>query len=558
MAVVQISRVQVRRGKATNGTGVPQLASGEMGWAIDTQELFIGNGSIAEGAPYVGNTKILTEHDNILDLVGTYEYKGGTLQTGPTIGQPVTRTFQQRLDDEVNVRGFGTVADGVYNSSTDTYTYTTDDTAAIQRAIDQLFLNDANEGSPASRVALNMAPGIYVISDSIKVPPYAVIRGAGKDKTIIVQTGDFPVFETVGSTEETLVGYTTLSSMTSLNQPRQIEIYGLTLRTTTGAMPALVLNATTNSTFVDVKLQGSWEMGDALVETDSCLQIKARSTIVTSKDNLFVNCEFVNSSYAINSGYDIVANEFENCLFENLGEGLLLGKDVNSSIDGRAVGPSLTRITNSKFYDIAQRGINLHKGTGNLSQGNVFVRVGNDGGTSETAVYSVIHFGQGGNFSDNDYFERSVESASKSNFATSPYISEISGVGRSNHKYNVEVAMLTRSNPNSTLLRLPGNASSRVKVHYLYQSPTTGGNNLVRQGTLSVSIIKTTQYNTVNITDEYDYVGNQANAEKLSFSAVLADLTNPTDNNSETVFIQYTNDVAFESGYINYWYEILS
>ena len=558
MAVVQISRVQVRRGKATNGTGVPQLASGEMGWAIDTQELFIGNGSIAEGAPYVGNTKILTEHDNILDLVGTYEYKGGALQTGPTIGQPVTRTFQQRLDDEVNIRAFGTVADGVYNASTDTYTYTTDDTAAIQRAIDQLFLNDANEGSPASRVVLTMAPGIYVISNSIKVPPYAVVRGAGKDKTIIVQTGDFPVFETVGSTEASLVGYTTLANMTALNQPRHIEIYGLTLRTTTSAAPVLVLNATTNSTFVNVKLQGSWEMGDTLVEADSCLELKARSTIVTSRDNLFVNCDFVSASYAVNGGYDIVANEFENCLFENLGEGFLLGKDVNASIDGRAVGPTLTRISNSKFYDIAQRGINLYKGTGNLSQGNIFVRVGNDGGTSETAVYSVIHFGQGGNFSDSDYFERSVESASKSNFATSPYISEISGVGRSNHKYNVEVAMLTRSNPNSTLLRLPGNASSRVKIHYLYQSPTTGGNNLVRHGTLSVSIIKTTQYNTVNLTDEYDYVGNQANAEKLVFSAVLSDLTNPADGNSETVFIQYTNDVAFESGYINYWYEILS
>ena len=51
MAVVQISRVQVRRGRKNQGTSVPQLASGEMGWAIDSQELFIGNGSIQEGSP---------------------------------------------------------------------------------------------------------------------------------------------------------------------------------------------------------------------------------------------------------------------------------------------------------------------------------------------------------------------------------------------------------------------------------------------------------------------------------------------------------------------------
>ena len=61
MAVVQISRIQIRRGKKNAGTGLPQLASGEFGWAVDSQELFIGNGSVAEGAPYVGNTKLLSE-----------------------------------------------------------------------------------------------------------------------------------------------------------------------------------------------------------------------------------------------------------------------------------------------------------------------------------------------------------------------------------------------------------------------------------------------------------------------------------------------------------------
>ena len=43
MAVVQISRIQHRRGRKNQGTGLPQLASGEIGWAIDTQELYIGN-----------------------------------------------------------------------------------------------------------------------------------------------------------------------------------------------------------------------------------------------------------------------------------------------------------------------------------------------------------------------------------------------------------------------------------------------------------------------------------------------------------------------------------
>ena len=74
MAVYQISRIQVRRGQANQGTGLPQLASGEMAWAIDTQQLFIGSGAVSEGAPGVSNIRIVTEQDlglegNLLGLV---------------------------------------------------------------------------------------------------------------------------------------------------------------------------------------------------------------------------------------------------------------------------------------------------------------------------------------------------------------------------------------------------------------------------------------------------------------------------------------------------------
>jgi hypothetical protein len=59
MAVIQISKIQVRRGLQEN---LPQLASGEMGWSIDERRLYIGNGTLVEGAPTVGITEILTEY----------------------------------------------------------------------------------------------------------------------------------------------------------------------------------------------------------------------------------------------------------------------------------------------------------------------------------------------------------------------------------------------------------------------------------------------------------------------------------------------------------------
>lgn len=67
MAIVQISQIKHRRGVAEN---LPQLASAELGWAVDSQELYIGNGTLAEGAPEVGNTRILTEND--LPAVGVF------------------------------------------------------------------------------------------------------------------------------------------------------------------------------------------------------------------------------------------------------------------------------------------------------------------------------------------------------------------------------------------------------------------------------------------------------------------------------------------------------
>jgi Major tropism determinant N-terminal domain len=60
MAIVQISQIKNRRGLSED---LPQLASAELGWSIDTQELYIGNGTVEEGAPEVGNTRLLTEND---------------------------------------------------------------------------------------------------------------------------------------------------------------------------------------------------------------------------------------------------------------------------------------------------------------------------------------------------------------------------------------------------------------------------------------------------------------------------------------------------------------
>lgn len=76
MAILQISRIQLRRGLKEN---LPQLSGAEMGWAVDTRELYIGNSSSSASPLPSDKTRILTE----LDLQGQSFFLGNiTLLSG--------------------------------------------------------------------------------------------------------------------------------------------------------------------------------------------------------------------------------------------------------------------------------------------------------------------------------------------------------------------------------------------------------------------------------------------------------------------------------------------
>jgi hypothetical protein len=215
MAVVQISRIQVRRGKINSGTGLPQLSSGEMAWAIDSQELYIGNGAVSEGAPAVGNTKIITLNDlsaagNILNLIQhTYKVNDTTINTGTDANDPVSRLIQDRLDDRVVLLDFVTPADAQSN----------DYTAAIQRAVDQLFLNPTTKASAdtlsgkRARLTLELPSGVFNTSRTIYIPSFASIVGAGLDKTFINYN---PTFTIQGTTALSNPILTTTSATASM------------------------------------------------------------------------------------------------------------------------------------------------------------------------------------------------------------------------------------------------------------------------------------------------------------------------------------------------------
>lgn len=544
MAIVQISRIQVRRGKKNGATSIPQLASGELGWAVDTQELFIGNGSVQEGAPFVGNTRILTEKSNIFDLISQYQFKkpfagSPEIQTGASPASPVTRTLQERLDDIVSIRSFITEEDVQSNDYAD----------AIQRALDQLYLNDATKGTEESRIKLHFEAGVYPISKTIFIPPHAHLVGAGKDKTVFLG-GDIVVAATIGDDAQAGADHSLYNGYNlaghELVQARYIEIDGITFKNSSVTNSVFEARAMKNSAFSNVKFQSGWATGLTPGPNNNGLTLIAYTSMVTCQDNIFYSCDFEDVAYGIDSTYDIQQCIFRDCFITRCLQGATFGWAVNGVTTGIVYGPRYCKIENSRFDFIENSAIQF--GTrigapdieycyGNISQSNTFIRTG---GGSLNPVSPVIEFLAAGNVSTNDYFERAFDLIT-SNGSTPYAISEFSGFTNADHKYNYRKNVA--ASLNAMLLKLPGNVNAVYKLHYLY---TNDGAGVMRRGTLTVSIDLVNS--DAHLTDEFDGVGALTDVENLVFNSVL-------DTGTDTVSIEYTT--AQDNGVLTYWYEVL-
>lgn len=347
MAVVQISRIQQRRGKKNSDTGFPQLASGEIAWAIDAQELYIGNGAVSEGAPYVGNTKILTEHDNVLDFATLYQYQRNNpvIKTGDLSSIPVRRSVQDRLDDYVSVRAFGIVGDS-----------TTDVTEMLQRAIDQLFLNDSTKNNPSSRVILFIEPGEYIISGELKIPPFVHLMGAGIDSTIIIQEGDTAIFRMVDANSRPGI-YTNFAAMTYLERPRKINISNLTLKNNDRKdVPLVYLDNTDSTVFDHVKFEGAFSNGLSPYDHEAGVYIRSASGVFRTENILFNYCEFSNTGYGVYSASDHDNVSFDNCKFFELFDGINVGGST-ASISGNITMPLSSINSTTDVITIASHGL---------------------------------------------------------------------------------------------------------------------------------------------------------------------------------------------------------
>jgi len=393
MAIVQISRIQHRRGIRTL---LPQLAAGELGWAVDTQELFIGNGTVEEGAPEVGNTKILTEDDDILSLASAYTYRGNTVSpvvTGVDANSPTTRTLRAKLDDVVSVKDFGAVGDGVV-----------DDTNAINRAIANLLTVEA---TGRERRKLYFPGGIYLVSDVIKLYPYTQLIGEGMESTFIKQTSNSPAC---------LIRTADRNGNTSANigddgatKPQGIECSGIHFQTNHDK-DLIILDQCEDLHFRSCHFTGTYSTSDgdssAPIKT-SLITLNSTTSLVTKRIT-FTDCTFEKAYYCVNANDDVQDIFFSSSEFLTCYRGFNLAETADGSTLNRITGPTGIVISSCRFDSIDAQAVYIHDAGGN-PRGNIvancsFRDVGQNGDDSSESP--AITFEKGGNFAHHNYFFR--------------------------------------------------------------------------------------------------------------------------------------------------------
>lgn len=391
MAVIQISRIQHRKGLQQD---LPQLASAELGWALDSRQLYIGNGTIAEGAPEIGVTEILTQYSDLLNISDAYTFKGSqsgyTSRTGATTDSPVTRTLQQKVDDYVNVRDFGVKGDG-----------NTDDTVALQRAIDEIYFGNFALTTPRLRRVIHIPAGVYLITSSLKIPSYAYIQGEGKGRTVIrISSVTYPLMQLKDSENKINENYATGSSTPA----KDITFVDLTMEHL-GTKNIMQLDTTERVEFVRVEFKGS-QTNPNSTSTSVQNALYARPTVASGyiKNVTMLGCTFTNCTQgAVVNGSNV---RFLDCEFKQLSQGVVV--DVTAT----TAETKNIKVLNSTFDSIARSGIAVTTANSSvtssvMSSMNYFGDVGTAYAGAGSAAYPVITFNGSGNYSTGDTFERS-------------------------------------------------------------------------------------------------------------------------------------------------------
>jgi len=519
MAIVQISRIQHRKGLHEN---LPQLSGGELGWSVDQRRLYIGNGTLVEGAPVIGNTEVLTEFSDVLSVASAYTYKG--LAAGYTVktdDPAVERTLGRKLDDMASVKDFGAVGDGE-----------ADDTAAINRAFYELFCREKN---PEIRRSLYFPAGIYRVSDTIKIPPYAKVWGEGVESSIIRMAPDDSsvpayVIRTTDSLQQTGANI----GANSATLPKYIEMHSMSIESTIVNDVCLIESAE-QCYFDSINFSGPLleaDLNDASRGT-KCITV-AGTPATTPEMVTFDKCGFKGCTYGVKADDNSNGFTFTNGRFHLLWRGVQLGEDTTD------VGPQGYRITQNIFDDVSDSGIYFNNVERNLSGHNIFLNVANTFNGTGNPSESVIQILSNDNISVGDMFERTDSDdllhtrVDVSQTVRGIYFDNARSVAYGNYKRDAGLRANIENNQSSAqdVFTRQANGFCCFAIDY-----SISRGDAKRIGRLTVSLAEGS--NALSYYDEYN--------ENASTGVVLS-----VDESGSSFRLRYTSTNTGDTGYIHY------
>lgn len=348
MAIRKISRLQHRRGLKSDLP--PKLYEGEIGFCLDTRELFIGNSDAVEG-----NSQILTQwtpNDRIIH----HAYQGSTGVESTARMRPLGA----KLDDVVSVKDYGAIGNGE-----------ADDFAAIQEAIiDRYAKMAANGFSPLSgRNTIWFPAGTYKISKPLKLYPFVKLQGEGSNRTLITISDKDArcVAETVDSAGNIELNI----GIDNALLPKYIDIVDIWFNQPYPLHDGIIINRASSVKLHGVKVTGPRVyQGNLEVETNGIAINSYGLVYVPTKISLY-DCEISGMGNAIYSGDPITYLQVDHSDLHDCWRGLTVRSDNGYG------GPRLTRVTNSNFGRIDSHGIWCSDtDDGVISMANVFESVG--------------------------------------------------------------------------------------------------------------------------------------------------------------------------------------
>ena len=388
MAVIQISRVQHRRGLLQD---LPQLSAAELGWVIDNRKLYIGNGPVEEGAPVVGNTEILTQYSDILGGISSYTYKGPevgyTAQTQSGSGN-VQRTLQSKLDDIVSAKDFGIIGDG-----------TTDVAAKINWMLFQIYCRESTNSKSLKRILF--PAGTYIVKSAIKIPSDCVIIGEGSEHTIFKYTGS--VVDYVARTADSAQQTGNNIGLSGATFPKNISISQCSFENTTAYTSVLVERAKYVH-FDDVTFTGNHADNDTYPSsTGDSVGVKVSKEVgdTDAYHITFNRCNFRRAHTAFVIDAEVNNIVLDKCNFHLLYQGALVGENVVGN------GPAGVKINNCLFNNIHHSAIKVIAVKDFVSSFNTFKVMTASGTTGAGGpIAPVIDIASDNNYSIGDSFER--------------------------------------------------------------------------------------------------------------------------------------------------------